>query len=79
MGAFIRRPSNVGWEVTVCLYEESGAEDGGCRGVCTKEAERRMGGVRSFVRSGLRKVYRLFPDTSVEPLEQHGGNALFPR
>lgn len=36
-----------------------------------------MGGNGLFVQCGLRKVYRLFSDTSVHSLGQHGSNDLF--
>lgn len=35
-----------------------------------------MGGNGAFVCCGQRKVYRLFPDTSVGPLARHASNDL---
>ena len=36
-----------------------------------------MGGIGAFVWCGRRKLYRLFPDTSIHPLGRHGCNDMF--
>ena len=51
------------WVVTNRMLHGDRTEDGRERSVCTKEAERRMGGDESFVWCYRRKVYRLSENT----------------
>ena len=69
--SFLRRKRSGGCEVSDRLYGAFGAEDGWYRIVCTKETERMYGAVGENSIDFSRILYRLFPDTSIQPLGQH--------